>query len=136
RDAIPAGTDRGPDPEAPQGARSMRDGRGSTAAAIDEPEREARLAELRTLQADLAEMQGEDPLILPSVDEQAVAAVVADWTGIPVGRMVKNEVQAVLHLADSLEARVIGQRHALDMISDRIRTSRAKLDNPGKPVGV
>ena len=57
-------------------------------------------------------MQGESPLILPSVDEQAVASVVADWTGIPVGRMVKNEMQAVLNLADNLEKRVIGQRHA------------------------
>jgi type VI secretion system protein VasG len=70
------------------------------------------------------------------VDEQAVAAVVADWTGIPVGRMVKNEVQAILTIADSLERRVIGQRHALDAIARRIQTSRASLDNPGKPIGV
>ena len=81
-------------------------------------------------------LQGESPLILPSVDRQAVAAVISDWTGIPVGRMVKNEIQAVLSLADSLERRVVGQRHALDAISRRIQTSRAGLDNPSKPIGV
>jgi type VI secretion system protein VasG len=81
-------------------------------------------------------IQGEDPLIFPSVDEQAVASVVADWTGIPVGRMVKNEIQAVLTLADNLEKRVIGQRHGLEAIAKRIQTSRAGLDNPGKPIGV
>ena len=62
--------------------------------------------------------------------------MVADWTGIPVGRMVKNEIQAVLSLADNLEKRVIGQRHALEAISRRIQTSRAHLDNPSKPIGV
>jgi len=62
--------------------------------------------------------------------------VVADWTGIPVGRMVKNEIQAVLTLADNLEKRVIGQRHGLDAIARRIQTSRAGLDNPSKPIGV
>ena len=81
-------------------------------------------------------LQGENPLILPSVDRQAVASVLADWTGIPVGRMVKNEIQALLSLADSLEKRVIGQRHALDAIARRIQTSRAGLDNPSKPIGV
>jgi type VI secretion system protein VasG len=81
-------------------------------------------------------MQGEDPLILPSVDEQVVASVVADWTGIPVGRMVKNEIQAVLTLADNIERRVIGQRHGLEAIAKRIQTSRAGLDNPSKPIGV
>jgi type VI secretion system protein VasG len=94
------------------------------------------LAKLRELEKELSAIQGEDPLILPSVDEQAVASVVADWTGIPVGRMVKNEIQAVLNLADSLEKRVIGQRHALDAIAKRIQTSRAGLDNPSKPIGV
>ena len=94
------------------------------------------LINLRLLQSQLAELQGERPLILPSVDSQAVAAVVADWTGIPVGRMVKNEVEAVLNLGDTLSQRVIGQRHALDMIARRIQTSRARLDNPNKPIGV
>jgi type VI secretion system protein VasG len=92
--------------------------------------------DLAALEKELGALQGESPLILPSVDEQAVAAVVADWTGIPVGRMVKNEIQAVLTLADSLEKRIIGQRHALETIAKRIQTSRAGLDNPSKPIGV
>ena len=100
------------------------------------PDRETLLGELRALQATLGELQGDTPLILPSVDEQAVASVVQDWTGVPVGRMVKNEIAAVLNLGDTLNQRVIGQRHALDMIARRIQTSRAKLDNPDKPIGV
>jgi len=98
--------------------------------------REARLTELRELQSTLAKAQGDAPLILPSVDGQAVAAVVSDWTGIPVGRMVKNEVEAVLKLVDTLATRVVGQRHGLEMIARRIQTSRARLDNPEKPIGV
>lgn len=100
------------------------------------PERAALLAELHALQEKIHAVQGESPLILPSVDEQAVASVVADWTGIPVGRMVKNEVEAVLKLADTLNQRVIGQKHGLEMIARRIQTSRARLDNPQKPIGV
>jgi type VI secretion system protein VasG len=100
------------------------------------PSREELLVLLRDVQARIAEVQGESPLILPSVDEQAVASVVADWTGIPVGRMVKNEVQAILQLADTLNQRVIGQKHGLEMIAKRIQTSRARLDNPSKPIGV
>ena len=99
-------------------------------------QREARLAELKSLCAELAELQGENPLILPAVDAQAVASVVADWTGIPVGRMVQSEIDAVLKLADTLNSRVIGQRHGLEAIAQRIQTSRAKLDNPSKPIGV
>ena len=99
-------------------------------------ERTELLGELADLQSKLATLQGESPLILPNVDEQAVAAVVQDWTGVPVGRMVKNEVESLLNLADTLNQRVIGQRHALDMIARRIHTSRAKLDNPSKPIGV
>jgi type VI secretion system protein VasG len=104
---------------------------------VTEPaDRDVKLAELRELQPKLAELQGENPLILPSVDAQAVASVVADWTGIPVGRMVKNEIDAVLRLVDTLSARVIGQRHGLEMIARRLQTSRAHLDNPSKPIGV
>jgi type VI secretion system protein VasG len=99
-------------------------------------DRQALLKELKSLQARLAELQGENPLILPSVDEQAVSSVVADWTGIPVGRMVKNEIEAVLNLADVLEKRVIGQRHALDTIAKRIQTSRAGVVDPRRPIGV
>ncbi len=108
----------------------------ATAGAMSESERSNLLDELRSLQAELHALQGERPLILPTVDHQAVASVVEDWTGIPVGRMVKNEVEAILKLADTLEQRIIGQRHALEMIARRIQTSRAKLDNPNKPIGV
>ncbi len=116
----------------------LRGGAGlvETEVAEPDPERQTRLAELQNLQAKLHELQGEKPLILPSVDAQAVASVVADWTGIPVGRMVKNEVETVLKLADILNRRIIGQRHALDIIARRIQTSRAALDNPNKPIGV
>ncbi len=99
-------------------------------------QRDALLAELKTAQHKLAEFQGESPLIFPSVDQNAIASVVADWTGIPVGRMVKNEIEQVLKLADHLERRVIGQRHALETIARRVQTSRAQLDNPNRPVGV
>src|SRR5271165_5874149 len=108
----------------------------ASAAAADKPDHAALLAELKPLQDALATHQGENPLILPSVDRQAVATVVGDWTGIPVGRMVKNEISAVLHLADTLKKRVIGQDHGLEMIAKRVQTSRAGLDNPSKPIGV
>ena len=100
------------------------------------PARDSLLIQLAELKRRLADLQGESPLILPSVDAPVVASVVADWTGIPVGRMVKNELAAILNLADTLDRRVIGQRHGLDMIAKRIQTSRARLDNPNKPIGV
>ncbi|CAI2422111.1 protein disaggregation chaperone [Serratia ficaria] len=92
--------------------------------------------QLGELQRQLSELQGEAPLIFAAVDANIVAAVVSDWTGIPLGRMVKNEIEAVLQLSDTLNQRVIGQRHALDLIARRVRTSRARLDDPNKPVGV
>jgi type VI secretion system protein VasG len=100
---------------------------------IDRP---ALLAELQETQQALENLQGDHPLILPTVDGQAVASVVGDWTGIPVGRMLKNEIDTVLRLADTLDQRVIGQRHALEMIAKRIQTSRAGIENPNKPIGV
>jgi type VI secretion system protein VasG len=106
---------------------------GDVAAPLD---RQKVLAELHGEQAKLEALQGDSPLIMPSVDAQAVASVVADWTGIPVGRMVKNELQAILRLGEALGKRVIGQQHGLDMIAKRIQTSRARLDNPNKPIGV
>ena len=99
-------------------------------------DREAMLVRLRALQAELSTLQGESPLILPTVDYQAVAAVVGDWTGIPVGRMQRNEIDTVLKLPLLLGQRVIGQDHAMEMIAKRIQTSRAGLDNPSKPIGV
>jgi type VI secretion system protein VasG len=103
---------------------------------MSESEQHEARARLRELQAELETVQGENPLMLPSVDEQAVASVVADWTGIPVGRMVKDEVATVLNLASSLGKRVIGQDHALEMIAKRVQTARASLENPNKPIGV
>jgi type VI secretion system protein VasG len=99
-------------------------------------DRAATMAELQRVQAQLAELQGENPLILPTVDYQAVAAVVGDWTGIPVGRMARNEIETILKVAEHLGQRVIGQDHAMEMIAKRIQTSRAGLDNPSKPIGV
>ena len=104
--------------------------------ALTEAERTAALKELAAATGQLATLQGEAPLILPSVDAQAVASVVADWTGIPVGRMVRDEMRTVLDLAGTLGKRVVGQDHAMHMISKRIQTNRAGLDNPSKPVGV
>ncbi len=97
---------------------------------------EAERARLHELQTELGKLQGEAPLIFPTVDGQAVAAVVGDWTGIPVGRMVKDEIQTVLKLAETLGRRVIGQNHALEMIARRIQTSRAGLSDIRKPIGV
>ncbi|OZB60518.1 MAG: ClpV1 family T6SS ATPase [Lysobacterales bacterium 14-68-21] len=108
----------------------------ATAVEFDDVARAAALEELKTLQARLAELQGENPLILPTVDMVAVGAVVSDWTGIPVGRMVKSELETVMNLAGLMGKRVIGQDHAMEMIAKRIQTSRAGLDNPNKPIGV
>jgi len=96
----------------------------------------AQRAQLRDVQKRLSQLQGEAALILPTVDYQAVAAVVADWTGIPVGRMARNEIETVLKLDQLMAKRIIGQDHALKMIAKRIQTSRAGLDNPSKPIGV
>jgi type VI secretion system protein VasG len=93
-------------------------------------------AELNLAQDKLAQLQGESPLILAAVDAQAIATVVADWTGIPIGRMVRDDAQSVLRLGEILSARVVAQPDALETISRRIRTARARLDNPNKPVGV
>jgi len=107
-----------------------------TLAGLDDAERAATLEQLKGLQAQLAELQGESPLILPTVDYVAVGSVVSDWTGIPVGRMVKSELETVMNLARLMGQRVIGQDHAMEMIAKRIQTSRAGLDNPNKPIGV
>ncbi len=89
-----------------------------------------------TLSKQLADLQGESPLLNVCVDGNAVAQIVASWTGIPVGRMVSNEIRAVLELKQRMEERIIGQSHALDAIAQAMRTSRAKLTDPRKPIGV
>ncbi|MBA1141612.1 type VI secretion system ATPase TssH [Mesorhizobium neociceri] len=96
----------------------------------------ADLARLRELMTELATAQGETPLILPSVDRNAVAAVVQDWTGIPTGRMLSSQTEKALKLAVTLSERVVGQDHAMEMIAKRVQTSRAGLGAPEKPVGV
>ncbi|OWJ58288.1 type VI secretion system ATPase TssH [Inquilinus limosus] len=106
------------------------------AAPADPAEIAAWRAEYGEARAALTALQGEAPLIPVEVDAQAIAEVVANWTGIPVGRMVSNEIRAVLTLEDSLRERVVGQDHALGAVAQAIRTSRAKLTDPRKPIGV
>ncbi|MBC8130652.1 MAG: type VI secretion system ATPase TssH, partial [Rhizobiaceae bacterium] len=107
--------------------------------AIDEPA-EATSPSLREDLAarvgTLGEIDAEKRMIYAHVDEQSVASVLSDWTGIPVGRMVRDEVETILRLPEILNRRVVGQSHGLKMISKRIETNRAKLDNPNKPIGV
>ncbi len=120
---------------APAGANAPR----TQAVEAAKPEGEPAPAERETLLAKVGELGAIEPdrrMIYAMVDEQAVASVVSDWTGIPVGKMVADEVETVLHLADILNRRIVGQAHGLNMIAKRIETNRAKLDNPNKPIGV
>ena len=75
-------------------------------------------------------------MIHPVVDGQAVGEVVAGWTGIPTGRMQSNEIRTILHLKETMEERIVGQSHALEAVAEAIRTSRAGLTDPRKPIGV
>ena len=93
-------------------------------------------SELQALEAQLAALQGETGLIRVCVDAQIVGEVLAAWTGIPAGKMLKDEITTVLALQEHLGRRVIGQPHAMEIISQRVQTSRASLDDPNKPVGV
>ena len=97
---------------------------------------EAARAALKEKADQLAEIDAEKRKIYGHVDDQAVAAVLSDWTGIPVGRMVKDEIENVLRLPEILNRRVVGQSHGLEVIARRIETNKAKLDNPNKPIGV
>jgi type VI secretion system protein VasG len=93
-------------------------------------------AQLTAKMDDLRQLQGESPLMQVSVDAQTIAEVIAGWTGIPVGKMLANEIQTVLNLRTKLEERVIGQSHALESICSRIQTARANLTDPRRPIGV
>jgi len=93
-------------------------------------------AELQALEAELSALQGETGLIQVCVDAQIVGEVLSAWTGIPVGKMLKDEITTVIELQNHLARRVIGQDHAMEIISQRVQTSRASLDDPNKPVGV
>jgi len=91
---------------------------------------------LDELNKTLSSIDPDERMVYAHVDEQAVAAIVSAWTGIPVGRMVRDEIEAILNLTETLNKRVIGQSHGIEMIARRIETNRAKLDNPNKPIGV
>jgi type VI secretion system protein VasG len=111
-----------------------------TRAKIEDPasteDKDALRTKLTGTSSTLRALQGETPLIYPVVDRQAVAEVVAGWTGIPTGRMQSNEIRTVLHLKEAMEARIVGQPHALEAVAEAIRTSRAGLTDPRKPIGV
>jgi type VI secretion system protein VasG len=93
-------------------------------------------ADARALREELRAVQGESPLVPLQVDGHVVAGIVAGWTGIPLGKMVKDEIRTVLNLKDLLEQRVLGQPHAIEAVAQRVRTARANLDDPNKPQGV
>ena len=93
-------------------------------------------AELVDLQTKLDDIQGQTPMVLPTVDSDAVAAVIGEWTGIPVGRMVSDQVKSALELPKLLGQRILGQDNALQEISARIQTAKAGLEDPSKPSGV
>ena len=103
---------------------------------LTEEERTKLRADLDKLTTELRTLQGENPLMQVCVDGQAIAEVISGWTGIPVGRMISNEIKIVLNLKDSLCQRIIGQDHALEAIAKAIRTSRAGMTDPRKPIGV
>jgi type VI secretion system protein VasG len=92
--------------------------------------------DIQAMVAELRELQGETPMVPVQVDGHVVAEIVAGWTGIPLGKMVKDEIKTVLRLKESLEQRVLGQPHAIEAVAQRVRTSRANLDDPNKPKGV
>ncbi len=99
-------------------------------------QRAQKLADYQAKSKELRTLQGENPLVHPCVDCQAIAETVAAWTGIPVGRMVANEINTVLKLNEFMGEQIIGQSHALDRIAKSIRTSRAQLSDPRAPIGV
>ena len=104
--------------------------------ALSDVDKEKLISELQSIDKDLAKVQGENPLMHVCVNSQAVASVIASWTGVPVGRMVADEIHSVLELKEQMQKRVIGQDHAMDIIAKNIHTSRAKLTDPNKPNGV
>lgn len=103
---------------------------------LKEDERNTIKEKLHSLMSELTEIQGDEPMIQVNVGSQAIAEVVANWTGIPVGKMVSDEIQSIMTLQDALGKRVIGQPHALNAIAENIRTARAGLTDPRKPIGV
>lgn len=120
-------------------AVTAEDGAAATAAAPEPAEPvdvEFLKGELKKFNEELKAVQGENPLMQPVVNGQTVAEIISGWTGIPIGKMVADEINAVLNLAGTLRERVLGQDHALESIAQRIRTSRAGLTDPKRPIGV
>jgi len=126
-----AGADGGTAP-APQAAAAAE----AAPAALTPEAIASHKADLAKLETELRALQGETPLMQVTVDGEIVGEVISGWTGIPVGKMMSDEIQTVLNLGNLLGQRVIGQNHALAAIAQRINTSRASLDDPNKPVGV
>jgi type VI secretion system protein VasG len=117
-------------------ATEIAEVRGKIETKDDTEDKAALRARLNALHEELKTLQGESPLIFPVVDGQAVAEIVESWTGIPAGRMQSDEINTVLKLKEAMEARIVGQPHALEAVAQAIRTSRAKLTDPRKPIGV
>ena len=99
-------------------------------------DREAAQRELDVKKKELLHEQGETPLVHLCVDSQAIAETISSWTGIPLGRMVADEIQTVLDLKQLMQKYIIGQSHALSSIAERVRISRAQLGDPRQPIGV
>jgi type VI secretion system protein VasG len=97
---------------------------------------DASRAELTKLNDELTAVQGETPLVPVTVDGELVGQVISAWTGVPVGKMLRDDLSMALELEKHLQRRIIGQDHALEVISHRIRTSKAGIEDPGKPIGV
>src|SRR5262249_30499354 len=122
--------------------KEMNEVRGKLDAAAAAPEKTtaeegaANRAKLAELTIKLRGLQGEQPLIFPIVDGQAVAEIVENWTGIPAGRMQSDEIRTVLNLREQMERRVVGQSHAMQAVAQAIHTSRAGLTDPRRPIGV
>ncbi len=106
------------------------------ALAKDAPETETHTATLRAAQARVAEVQGPTPMVYDVVDAKVVAEVLSGWTGIPAGRMAGDEIRAVMAVGERLGDRIKGQPYALDIIGQTVRTARAGLADPRKPLGV
>ncbi len=121
---------------APASSGPAASGDGGTATQTAAADPEALRKELAGLDAQLSALQGETPLMRVCVDGHIVGEVISGWTGIPVGKMLKDEIASVLKLEQHLGSRVIGQNQALEVISQRIRTSKASLEDPHKPIGV
>lgn len=132
-----SGNDAGDDGEARNGdAAAGGDAAGGANGSLSDADRERLTADLNRQRTELRELQGETPLVQPEVNAQTVAEVISGWTGIPAGKMVADEIRNILGLEEQLKARVKGQDHGLAEIAQRVRTSRARMDDPDKPIGV